>query len=195
MKKLTKHLKRGDVILALDGHEIPNAEIRRITVTKFVEITDDGTVVVEVGQRTNVISPRRYLRAKTVSYGRLVTLAGHRMLKTDEERYVTLDGHYEVYADNGHTTWCDHEHPVRITDRDRAAFRATVAEYGRHRALLLWGDTGRAIEDGRKGYLCPGGAEHNYTQWIAWDPKNDRDLDTYWTDNATDAAAQLPEGA
>lgn len=208
MIKDAKNLKRGDVLLALDGHEIGNAETRRITVTKFIEVSKDGTAVIEVSDPnvSDLISPRRYLRYKEIKYGRLATLAGHRMLKTDDERYVTLDGQYEVYADDTHMTWCEDQHPVKITAKDRVRYRHMMRQYRTHWRVAgiaghEWADacrdygrrhwvTGKPI----RGYLCLGGCEHSYTQWIAWNPHNENEFDAHWCDTATEAASFIPGG-
>jgi hypothetical protein len=212
MKKNAKDLKRGDVILALDGHEIPNAEIRRITVTKYIKPTGTGTHHVHVEDpNCKASSPDRYIQGE-VTYGRLVTLSGHRMLKTDEDRYVSLDGRFAVEADHTHITDCEDRHTVRITSKDRALYYKMLADKGgHHRAVAMvtghdWADACR--DYGQRwfdyevnkykvirGYMCPGGVEHNYTQWIAFQNEGDKSWQAEWCDNATDAAAYLPEGA
>jgi hypothetical protein len=209
MVKKPTELKRGDVIVGIDGHPTPFP----IEVTEYVGTIDNGpgnlpTGHVRVKQDPNRgFGPDRYVLAKSVEYGRWVTLAGHRLLKKGDDVYVDPDTGYEVYRDDTHTTWCEDQHPVRITRSMREHYRRLVQEYGQRRARNMVGwDVWNAVEnygqrfyDDRtgkhktvKGYLCPGGCEHDFSQWIAWDPNDDRAFDGQWADTATEAASYLP---
>jgi hypothetical protein len=76
-----------------------------------------------------------------------------------------------IRRDDEAVTWCEDAHPVRLGRNPE------------HQRNEPW-ERKVAIDDGRKGYLCPGGVEHFYTCWVVLDEANpDRDrnnvLDTY----------------
>lgn len=193
MIKSTKSLRKGDVIVALDGHRLPKA----VEVTRHIENDPDGTVIVEVKQRPeSVISPKRYLRQKRAEVGKRVTLAGLKLIKLDDEHYVTEDGRYEVYRD-AFPTECEAPHPVKMTrklrdeilrDKRLWCFEAVYAAENYLRHVYNY-DTGRSPQV--KGYMCPGGEEHHYYQWTAYDTL-DQGLEIgHWQDTPTDAADDL----
>lgn len=164
MVKNTETLRRGDVILALDDNELRT----RVRVTKFVEVYDDGTVVIEVEQPTNwITSPRRYLHCKTVKYARYSTICGKRFLKIDDDLYESPDGRWTIERHDMESE-CEDAHPVRLT-REMVKWisenpsqwpweaRDAAERWGRHDA-----STGRIV----RGYMCPGGEYHVHPEWI-----------------------------
>lgn len=198
MVKKPTELKRGDVIVGIDGHPTPFP----IRVIEYVETIDNGpgnipTAHVRVEQDPNRgFSNDRYVLATTVEYGRWVTLAGHRLLKRGEDVYVDPETGYEVYRDDTHETWCDDQHPVKLN-------YATARQIVDNPREWCW-DAQQAADtivnanginyDGKRvrGYLCPGGEIHTFAQWVAWDPNNDRTFDGQWCDTPTEAASYLP---
>jgi hypothetical protein len=58
-------------------------------------------------------------------------------------------------------TYCEAPHPVRL-GRDTEHYQGEPFE----RRM--------AINDGAKGYKCPGGCEHSYSIWVVYDANDDR---------------------
>lgn len=82
MLKDTKDLKAGDLITHLDGHKLG----KPVKVARFVEVTSDGTVEVDVVQPIEwETSPRRHLRYDTAN-----VVPGEVVLN-DRELATTLD--------------------------------------------------------------------------------------------------------
>jgi hypothetical protein len=197
MVKKPTELKRGDVIVGLDGHPTPFP----IKVTEYVETIDNGpgnvpTAHIKVEQHLIACSPDRYLPYKTVEYARWVTLAGHRLLKRGEDVYVDPETGYEVYRDDTHETWCDDQHPVKLTYAQARAILDNPREWcwdAQQAAECIVHSNGRNYDGKRvRGYLCPGGEIHTYSQWIAWDPNKDHNDFGQWSDTPTEAASYLP---
>jgi len=90
-------------------------------------------------------------------------LDGVRFTRQDNGVWISedKDGRFRIESDEDNITECENEHPVRITP----AIVKSVREQTR-----LWCQAARfAVADGQRGYLCPGGQEHNYTTWHVWD--------------------------
>ena len=99
--------------------------------------------------------------------------------------YVTEDGRFTI-------TWemfevpCMDAHPCRISDSAREAVRAALAKHGgRAYDVIRWervvDDRGigvdaeavHAVAQGKKGYYCPGDADHAQFHWCVWDNEKD----------------------
>lgn len=65
---------------------------------------------------------------------------------------------WKVERDDENETECEAAHPVRLGRNARPYNN----DQGSERT--------RAIEAGRKGYLCPGGELHFYSTWVVVDP-------------------------
>ena len=80
--------------------------------------------------------------------------------------YETGDGRGRIVLDPTYETWCDDPHPMKFSREEREAFRAMNAdERERFRRSVPY-DKYQALMYGKKGYQCPGGEEHNYSQWV-----------------------------
>lgn len=163
MVKNTEKLRRGDVILALDDNELRT----RVRVTKFVEVYDDGTVVIEVEQPTNwITSPRRYLRCKTVKFARYSTICGKRFLKMDDDLYESPDGRWTIERHDMESE-CEDAHPVRLTPEMVEWIEANPRQWC-HEAIdaVEYNRHARYGQKRKRGYMCPGGEYHVHPEWI-----------------------------
>jgi hypothetical protein len=187
MLKNASELRKGDVIRALDSHKLS----KHVEVTKFIEVLDDGTVVVEVKQDPkSVISPRRYLRHEKVEVARWATIAGKRWLKVDDDLYESPDGVWSIERHDMESE-CEGPHPVRLT-------RDMVRWIKENPGQWCWEARDAADRRGAhrygekpvKGYMCPGGEYHVHHEWIP----HRHDVPNFdhmgaWSDSPTDAIA------
>lgn len=169
MVKPAHSLRKGDVLLALDGHQLPRGTHgnRLIEVSKFIEVYDDGTVVVEVKQdKSWTISPRRYLRHEKVDVARWSTLCGKRWLKVDDDLYESPDGIWSIERHDMESD-CEGPHPVKLTYEMVRWIKENPSQW-------CWEARDAADRFGRriygekpvKGYMCPGGEYHVHQEWV-----------------------------
>jgi hypothetical protein len=166
MVKNASELRKGDVLLALDSWQLPARG--KVEITKFIEVLDDGTVVIEVKQDPSwTISPRRYLRHNKVTVARWSTICGKRWLKIDDDLYESPDGVWSIERGDMESE-CEDRHPVKLT---REMVRS-IKEHPAHwpwearAAADRWGSPYRYGQKPVKGYMCPGGEYHIHQEWI-----------------------------
>lgn len=101
--------------------------------------------------------------------------------------YRTEDGRYQIWYNEGYLTSCEAPHPVRLSEESRARILEN-----RHRRIIPWEATWAARND-KSGYLCPGGAEHEYARWVIWDFDTDDyvNCDVGGFDTLAEAAREL----
>lgn len=171
MIKDTDKLRKGDYIMALvdrDGnrYDLSNDPIE---ITKFVGLIDNGpnvrkTVHVHVRQRKSaIISPDRYFMLgqwPQVDVARKTHMAGRAWWKMDDETYVEVGGSWRIEATQM-ASYCEDEHPVKITPKVRAEIRSEPQFFP--------SSAKDALANRKRGYLCPGGMEHVHVEWIAHD--------------------------
>ena len=80
--------------------------------------------------------------------------------------YETGDGRGRIVLDPTYETWCDDPHPMKFTREERDAWKALSSFEREQRRRNMPYEKYRALDYGKKGYLCPGGEEHHYSQWV-----------------------------
>lgn len=121
------------------------------------------------------------------------TMSGHRVTKMDDGLYY-VDGTDIQIEEDFIPTECEDRHPVKMTHELRSMIRANPAMWcheaqdaAENFGLRPWGCL-KVV----KGYMCPGGEEHMYRQWIAFRKDGDS-IQGEWADTPTDAAAYITD--
>jgi hypothetical protein len=169
MVKNASELRKGDVLLALDSWQLPRGTngSRLVEIAKFIEVYDDGTVVVEVKQdKTWTISPRRYLRHKQVEIARWSTICGKRWLKLSDELYESPDGVWSIERHDMESE-CEDRHPVKLTHEMVRDIKANPSQWC-YEARTAVEERDWRIRGAKpiKGYMCPGGEYHTHPEWV-----------------------------
>ena len=164
-----KDIQTGDTIVTETG--------RRIKVTEVVGViqntADHDTVHVRVEQPQEwTVTNDRYLTMDEVTVERKParkvtrTVDGITWISQGDKKWVTEDGAFSIEWDDTFETECDDAHPVKLSQRLRDEIRATPG--------LFPYEAKMAVEEGRKGYLCPGCEVHHYGLWTGG-PESDND--------------------
>lgn len=110
------------------------------------------------------ILPDGTIQGYTCGCGAAVGMMGHHCdwQREQQRRRAEADAAAEwtVVREEG-VTFCEEPHPVRLGRNPR--------HYDNEPS-----DRRMAINDGRKGYRCPGGEEHLYPVWIVYDAHDER---------------------
>jgi hypothetical protein len=156
-------LRPMDKIAAVNGYELPEpltvgtvepGKVRLIpnreSVVEWWLYEDQHTVVLvqPEPQPEPPAKPRRS-PSRYVENLRLVSQGGKHWATSDNQTFVQREDGY---------TFCDAEHPVRITPALVEWARANPASDGAYEVL-------RAQREGKRGYVCGGSAEHTYDVW------------------------------
>ena len=96
--------------------------------------------------------------------------------------YDTGDGRGHIELDGTFETECDDAHPMKLSQVDREAF-AKLSDFDKQRLSRENWPKYVALRDRKKGYLCPGGEMHYYSQWTV-------QVDGEWTDDVYDTFSQ-----
>lgn len=91
---------------------------------------------------------------------------GVALVSSGSGHWASEDGQYGVQLEEGLTS-CDAEHPVRLTPG--------LVQLILERPHVYPPEARSAIQEGKKGYLCPGSEDHTYPIWTAWTPKGSCD--------------------
>ena len=96
--------------------------------------------------------------------------------------YDTGDGRGHIELDDTFETECDDAHPVKFSQADREQY-AKLSDFDKTRLSRENWPKYVALRDRKKGYLCPGGEPHYYSQWTV-------QVDGDWTEDVYDTFAQ-----
>lgn len=136
-----------------DSHVAATVTITRPTPTPAAPTAEPPTGPAASAPNAAPAQPRR---VQTRRFGSLVL---HNRGRT---AWATADGRHGVSHQRVGYTTCDEPHPVRISAEMAAAARAHPHRGWAYPIL-------RALAEGKSGYACPGGQEHEGPWgWIPW---------------------------
>lgn len=178
LDSITTDLRAGDRITAIDGRPLPAPRtvagpaiggavplVNALGGHTAWHLYPDTQVLEHITVDRNQPAPKPWRPRTSRRYG--VTL-------TTREGYggwFTTDGRYEVREECELLSECENPHPVRV---GRELRERITAELRRGYYLALCARFGQgavdAVRDGRAGYHCPGGQEHQDGRaWNIWD--------------------------
>lgn len=175
----------GQRIVAVNGERLPFALVVEEVVGNSVRVTPPHATSVEwrlyadqhkveVEAAAPVVEPVVEPAPAKPARPAVRVVAGVRLVSQGGGTWQSEDGAYGVQREAA-PTFCEDEHPVRIT---RSLIEWAKANPNDARAAdVLW-----ALRCDKRGYVCPGNEEHTYDVWTSW-----AGGDGKWTDTIADS--------